>query len=192
MKHRIRLLDAADAEEFRALRLGALERHPCEFGAAYQEEAAQTLAQVRHCLDQETVFGGFVDGTLQGVAGFGALPGAKKCHKGVLWGVYVAAGARGKGLGRALVSGVIEHARAEVDQLHATVVTVNQAARDLYQKLGFHPYGLEPRALKVGDRYYDQELMVLLFEPAPSAHRPVISASSPSTSSSLRPDRFST
>ena len=192
MKHRIRWLDAADAEEFRALRLGALERHPCEFGAAYQEEAAQTCASAplpgpRNRLRR------FFDGALQGVAGFGALPGAKKCHKGVLWGVYVAPGARGKGLGRALVSGVIEHARAEVDQLHATVVTVNQAARDLYQNLGFHPYGLEPRALKVGDRYYDQELMVLLFEPVTApVHRPVTEASSPNTSSSVRPDRFST
>ncbi len=188
----IRLLDAADAEAFRALRLAALERHPCEFGAAYQEEAAQTVAEVRQCLARETVFGGFVDGTLHGVAGFGQLPGAKKCHKGVLWGVYVAAGARGHGLGRALVGHVIEHARAQVDQLHATVVTVNQAARHIYRKLGFHPYGLEPRALKVGDRYYDQELLVLPFAPAPSAHREVAEASSPSTSPSVRPDRLST
>ena len=34
-------------------------------------------------------------------------------------------------------------------------------ARALYRKLGFQPYGLEPRALKVGDQVFDQELLVL-------------------------------
>ena len=79
-----------------------------------------------------------------------------------MWGVYVQAAARGRGLGRLLVEQVIEHARGRVEQLHATVVTTGEAARQLYRHLGFQVYGLEPRGLKVGDRYFDQELMVLL------------------------------
>ena len=79
-----------------------------------------------------------------------------------MWGVYVRAAARGRGLGRLLVEQVIDHARGRVEQLHATVVTTGEAARQLYRRLGFQVYGLEPRGLKVGDRYFDQELMVLL------------------------------
>jgi ribosomal protein S18 acetylase RimI-like enzyme len=87
-------------------------------------------------------------------------------HKGLLWGVYVRAAVRGQGLGRALVTQVIGHARERVAQLHAAVVTGNAVARGLYRDLGFVPYGLEPRALKVGEQYFDQELMVLMLDDA--------------------------
>ena len=66
----------------------------------------------------------------------------------------------------ALVSAVIEHARARVEQLHAAVVVTADPARALYRKLGFQPYGLEPRALKVGDQVFDQELLVLRLDGA--------------------------
>ena len=89
---------------------------------------------------------------------------AKKRHKGLLWGVYVREAARGRGLGRAVVARVIEHARAHVVQLHAAVVTTNEAARRLYRSLGFEPYGLEPRGLACAGRYFDQELLVLLLD----------------------------
>ena len=109
------------------------------------------------------MFGAFVDGRLAGSAGFVQPERTKKRHKGVLWGVYVQAAVRGQGLGRALVEHVIAHAKERVEQLHATVSTTNLAARQLYRELGFQIYGLEPRGLKVGDRYFDQELLVLLF-----------------------------
>jgi RimJ/RimL family protein N-acetyltransferase len=63
-----------------------------------------------------------------------------------------------------VVGAVIEHARGEVAQLCATVALVNRPARRLYRKLGFEPYGLEPRGLKVGERYLDQEHLVLLLD----------------------------
>jgi hypothetical protein len=34
-------------------------------------------------------------------------------------------------------------------------------ARQLYETVGFVVYGREPRALKVGDQYYDEDFMVL-------------------------------
>jgi L-amino acid N-acyltransferase YncA len=51
-------------------------------------------------------------------------------------------------------------------QLHAAVVTTNQAALGLYRALGFATYGLEPRGLACAGRYYDQELMVLMLHRA--------------------------
>ena len=110
------------------------------------------------------MFGGFADGALLGVAGFAVPPLAKKRHKGLLWGVYVREAARGRGLGRALVVRVIEHARAHVVQLHAAVVTTNHPALSLYRTLGFTTYGLEPRGLACAGRHFDQELLVLLLD----------------------------
>ena len=37
----------------------------------------------------------------------------------------------------------------------------------LYQRLGFQAYGIEPRGLKAGDRYFDQELLVLRLDDKP-------------------------
>ena len=166
MEPTIRCLDAADAAAFSILRLEALARSPSAFSAAYEEEARQTLEQVATRLAAETVFGAFIGGDLCGIAGFARPPQEKKRHKGVLWGVYVRPGIRREGLGTALVAAVIEHARGEVAQLQAAVVTTNHAARHLYRKLGFVTYGLEPRGLCVGEESFDQELVVLTLERA--------------------------
>jgi ribosomal protein S18 acetylase RimI-like enzyme len=166
MRFDLRMLGPEHADAFRALRLEALERHPCAFAAAHDEESGQSAADVAERLAAQAVFGGFVDDALVGVAGFATPALAKKRHKGLLWGVYVRAPVRGRGLGRALVAQVIGHARGRVAQMHAAVVTGNAAACGLYRDLGFVTYGIEPRALKVGERYFDQELMVLMLDDA--------------------------
>ena len=160
----VRLLRGADAGPFQALRLEALERHPVAFAAAHHEEADQPLIEVAQRLDAGAVFGAFADGRLAGTAGLAIPQREKKRHKGVLWGVYVREAARGQGIGRALLDAVIGHAAGRVEQLHATVTTGNRAARELYRHLGFRSYGLEPRGIKVGERYFDQELLVLMLE----------------------------
>ena len=160
----MRRLGPEDAAAFHALRLEGLARHPCAFAASPDEEAGQNLADLTARLEHQPVFGGFDQGMLLGIAGFAVPPRAKKRHKGLLWGVYVREAARGRGLGRALVAQVIEHARAHVLQLHAAVGVTNDAARGLYRTLGFTTYGLEPRGIACEGRYFDQELMVLLLD----------------------------
>jgi RimJ/RimL family protein N-acetyltransferase len=174
-------LGASDAAAYRQLRLEGLHRYPCAFAADYPEEAALSLEQFARRLDEGAVFGARLDRELCGLAAFVRAPLAKKWHKGTLAGVYVAEAARGLGVGSALVGRVIGHASTRVDQLHAVVVTTNLAARRLYARLGFRPYGIEPRALKVGDEYFDQELLVLCFarlpqfRPPPAALEPIAS-----------------
>jgi GNAT superfamily N-acetyltransferase len=159
--HNLRQLRPADAAAYQAIRLDALARHPNAFRAHLDEEAGQNLAAFAVRLEAEVIFGGFVDGALCGLAGLEIPQACNKRHKGVLFGVYVCPDRRRTGLGHALVGAVIGHARSCVEQLHAAVVTTAQPARALYRKLGFEPYGLEPRALKVGQEYFDQELLVL-------------------------------
>ena len=71
---------------------------------------------------------------------------------------------RGTGVGRRLLDHVIAHARTQVQQVHLAVTAPNAAGIGLYESLGFVRYGTEPRALKVGDRYLDEHLMVLQFQ----------------------------
>jgi ribosomal protein S18 acetylase RimI-like enzyme len=74
--------------------------------------------------------------------------------------MYVREDARGTGLAEAMVEAVMEHARGRVEQILLSVITDNERARHFYRKMGFEPYGLERRALKIGDRYYDEEYCV--------------------------------
>jgi RimJ/RimL family protein N-acetyltransferase len=62
-----------------------------------------------------------------------------------------------------LLDAAIARARAwpGVEQVQLAVMTANAPARALYVSAGFEVFGLERRALKVGDRYVDEEHMVL-------------------------------
>ena len=158
----LRQLTAADAKAYQALRLEGLLNHPCEFGGAYEEEAAFSPDEVGTRLDHSSIFGAFMDGELLAIAGYRCFDRMKKRHKAQLYGVYVSKAGRRKGLGEAVVRHVIDVAKTDVEQLLATVATLNQPAKSLYEKLGFETFGHEPRAQKVGDRYFDQDHMMLL------------------------------
>lgn len=155
--HRLR---SDDAEAYRAIRLEALERNPEAFSSTLHEEATKPLEWFVERLQRNAVFGAFRHSDLLGLAGFYAQTGAKVRHKGVLWGMYVRPSARGTGVGKALVETVIEHARQHVELLQLTVVSTNERARRVYADLGFSEYGIEQRALKNGDEYFDEVLMV--------------------------------
>jgi len=68
-----------------------------------------------------------------------------------------------KGLGRALLKELIRQLRSQpgLEQVALGVSIENIAAKRLYESLGFEIYGCEARALKIGDSYVDEELMVL-------------------------------
>jgi len=70
---------------------------------------------------------------------------------------------RGKGVAADLVRAVIEWVKKDpgIEEIQLTVVNENQAARRLYERLGFTAYAEEKRALKIGSRYYDETHMFL-------------------------------
>ncbi|QFU15657.1 GNAT family N-acetyltransferase [Microvirga thermotolerans] len=165
----MRALEPADAEAYRALRLQALANAPEAFGASYEEEAGQTLDGIRARIGGHSanrIFGAWSSGRLVGMAGFAARERLKSRHKGIMWGVYVRPDWRGRGLGEALVRQVIDHAALHVVVLEAAVGLHNESARRTYHKLGFRPYGIERKALRVGNVFYDEELLFIDFSDA--------------------------
>ncbi len=159
----IRRLGPEDAAAFAELRLEGLGRHPDAFGSDTETESAWPLERFADRLTTGTVFGDEEEGRLLGVAGFFALDGRKRCQRGVLWGMYVRDDARGRGVGARLVEAVLAHAREHVEQVHLDVSVDNAAALSLCERCGFRSYGIEPRTLKIGDRYIDTHKMVLIF-----------------------------
>ena len=164
----IRPLRAEDAAQWRVLRLEALKAYPTAFASSYEEALGQDLsARIPPPASPSVLFGAFDAGVLGGCAGLHVYPGIKQRHKGQLWGVYVTPSWHRRGVGAALVRTVIEHARAHVAILQLHVLFENAAARALYRRLGFVPYGIERRALRHEGKDYDDELMALDFMTEP-------------------------
>jgi RimJ/RimL family protein N-acetyltransferase len=161
----IRPLTAADAGSFREIRLQAIADSPSAVWPTHDEEAQRTMPEIEARIgqtDNQVVFGAFVDTELVGIAGLRREPLEQVRHKAVLWGVFISSDWRRAGFARRLLSHVTTYARANgVLQIHLGVNAENARARALYHALGFVSYGLEPRAMRVGDKYFDEEHMVL-------------------------------
>jgi ribosomal protein S18 acetylase RimI-like enzyme len=140
----IRPLSSADAAQWRTLRLEALRAYPTAFASAYEEALEQDLSVRIPPPDGPSVlFGAFIGDTLSGSAGLHVWPGMKQRHKSELWGMYVAPSLHRRGVGAALLSAVIDHARTRVAVVQLTVLHANSAAKVLYSRFGFVSYGIE-------------------------------------------------
>jgi ribosomal protein S18 acetylase RimI-like enzyme len=158
---KIRMLTQDDWKLWKSFRLEALYNSPESFGSSYEEELNWLDSDFQNSLTTSDIFGVFVDNLLVCCAGFYSLNSAKTKHRGVIWGMYTKAEYRGKGIATALIQNIINHAKSRVIQLHLTCVTSNLGAVTFYQKHGFKIYGTEPRALKIGDTFFDEHLMIL-------------------------------
>ena len=93
----IRRLETSDAALYRDIRLEALQKNPEAFGSTFERESAQPLSWFEAAVDRAAIFGAFLDGTLAGIAGYGAQEGSKQAHKALLWGMYVRPGSAKRG-----------------------------------------------------------------------------------------------
>jgi ribosomal protein S18 acetylase RimI-like enzyme len=77
--------------------------------------------------------------------------------------MYVRPSSRNLGIGRLLLIAVLDVARENVELVQLSVVKENRPARRLYESVGFLEFGVEPKASKYGDKYYDEVHMALDF-----------------------------
>ncbi len=152
------------------MRLRGLREHPDAFTSSHAEESERPLVATERRLAPDSgdwVFGAFTAGKLAGVTGLSREPRAKNRHKASIFGMYVASEHGRRGVGAALMRQVIETARSQpgLEQLVLTVTDTNVAARTLYEQFGFRSFGVEPRAIRVNDVYYDKNHMILFLSP---------------------------
>jgi RimJ/RimL family protein N-acetyltransferase len=168
----IRLLTEQDAIDYWKTRLRAVKEEPSAFSASYEEEVSRPIEEIinrfrEHWTGPENYnLGSFSNGVLTGIVGFNREQRRKLRHKANIWGMYICPEARGKGIGRCLLTEVIRRSYnvKELEQIGLTVTCGNKPAIKLYENLGFKAYGIEKRALKIGFEYFDDILMVLPLE----------------------------
>ena len=162
----VRRLTEGDLEALWQLRLQALLNAPEAFGSTYEEVVARGSGWLLERLQengQETLYLGAFEDRLIGMVGFFREEGRKERHKGTIVSMYVLPERRGQGVGRLLLEEMIAQVRllTGLEQLLLSVVTTNPVAHGLYRSLGFRTYGIAPQTLKIGDQYWDEELMIL-------------------------------
>ncbi len=132
---------------------GSARKRAVAFGKAAEEHRAtgvETIAlRFRDTPAGAFHLGAFKDGNLIGIVTFMRETGLKERHKGCIYGVYVTATQRRKGVGRALIGKLLETAKRDssLEQILLAVATTQYAARQLYRNFGFEAYWTERHAL---------------------------------------------
>jgi RimJ/RimL family protein N-acetyltransferase len=157
-------LTEADYELYRNIRLEALVSDPESFSTSYFHESAQEDVYWQNKLINNDVFAVFDLDKIVGCCGFYIMPGDRFEHRGVIWGVYISSPYRGKNLAGFLLDEVISFASSKVAQIHLSCMIENIAAVKLYKKKGFRVYGVEPKTVRIGQKYFDDFLMVKEFK----------------------------
>lgn len=162
----VRRLVPDDAAAYRTLMLSAYRDHPDAFTSSYEERAAQPADWWAWRLAAgdaapQRVFGAFDAADLVGAAGWQRDGRGKTAHRAELFGMFVAARARGLGAGRALVDAILDDLRATPGLLTVTLTVTdgNGPAERLYARCGFVRTGVEPMAVRVGDGFVSKAAM---------------------------------
>ncbi|MCA0969714.1 GNAT family N-acetyltransferase [Halobacillus litoralis] len=164
-----RELNGQDAEAYYELRLEALLTNPDAFITTYEQEKQkpnpiETTVE-RLDSDLSKTFGLFSEEKLGGIVTLMKETHPKFSHKGMIVAMYVTPSFRRNGGAQLLLQELINSARAlDLEQLQLSVVTENTPAKRLYEKVGFHSYGVEQKAIKLPKRYLDEEHMALFLQ----------------------------
>lgn len=163
----IKLLTPDDASAYWELRLEALQQSPEAFGTSYEEalQRINPIERVANNLQTEGNYtiGAFDQDKLVGMVTLSQESSLKMKHRANILAMYVSPQVRGKGVGKAVLKEAIHQAKRleGMEKLNLSVVSSNEAAKNLYTQLGFKVFGVEEKALKVADTYYDEDHMVL-------------------------------
>ncbi|MCD9021843.1 GNAT family N-acetyltransferase [Cohnella silvisoli] len=166
----LRTVTKDDVVAYWELRLEGLLRNPESFASSYEESVNQSMQSVMERMsetDDHYIVGAFNDNDdLVGMSGFIREKRLKLKHKGLIWGVYVTTDYRQQGIGKKMIEEIVTRAKSikGLTQINLSTMATNEAGIRLYQSLGFETYGVERKALKVGDVYLDEHLMALHLE----------------------------
>jgi ribosomal protein S18 acetylase RimI-like enzyme len=156
-------LSSSDWEEYKKLRLEALQSDPESFGDSYEESSRLHDEEWKKELENpksHMLVAKEGDSIFAMVAAY-QEDNVKMQHMAYIWGVYVRKEYRGQGIGKKLMEKALEELvkNKEIEKVDLNVNTSQLSAVRLYEKLGFVVAGTLHRELKVDGKYYDEYVM---------------------------------
>lgn len=164
----VRSLTPDEATLYVPLRREMLADAPWAFLADPDDDRGSSVEHVRESLrGRDYGIAGAFDGAGRLVACAGVVRERmrKRHHVATVWGVYATPAARGRGLGRAVVSHALTIARGfapPVQWAQLSVSARSPTARAVYESLGFTAWGTEPDALRLDDGSVADEMHMAL------------------------------
>jgi ribosomal protein S18 acetylase RimI-like enzyme len=148
----IRNLEPQDAQDFKNLRIYAMNESPRAFGSSVIDEEQRSIESIKTMFSSQPSFtlGVFDADKLIGLARCECSNRLKTKHKADIFSVFIHSDYRGQGLSRRLLEQLILQAKT-IDGLETLLLAVskhNAPALTLYQSLGFLEWGKEPDALR--------------------------------------------
>ena len=168
---RVRAFQAPDWRLYRELRLSALKESPDAFGGTFAESAARPEDQWRTRLtdapaDTDLPLLGLVGDEPAGLA-WGKIEVGDR-DTATVYQMWVAPAHRRTGLGRLLLTSVIDWAKArDARRVLLGVTCGDSPARKLYNSVGFLPAG-PPEALRAGSPLRAQPMQLALTTDRPA------------------------
>ena len=156
---KVKLLREASAAETHFM-----AREP-EDGPFYLERVKEILGSMSES-DREFMVSAYIGDELIGDLGVTLIrPHVKYLHRAYL-GMSIRLKYTGMGLGSFMMQVALEQAKANgFEQVELGVYSDNDRARHMYKKMGFKEYGMNPRAFKLKDgTYRDEIIMANIFE----------------------------
>lgn len=139
-----------------------LAREPDEFDLTIEQE----VEFIKRCTDNEDMLFlvGEVNGEIVANCSVGIVQNKKRFLHRAAMGIAVKKDYWGKGVGRKLMHECINWCKqCGIEQLELEVVTQNERAISLYEKLGFEVCGTKTHAMKYSDGTYADEYFMVLF-----------------------------
>jgi len=153
----------SDAEQYRQLRLDALQDSPTAFTADYSVNANRPMSFWEDRLKTDEtgiIFFAKHGNQLIGMMAIQRGESSKTKHSANILSVFVRPEWRGLHIAEALIKACVEWAKSrDVNILKLGVNAANTSAVRAYQRCGFTIYGTEPREMYYDGQYYDGHFM---------------------------------
>jgi ribosomal protein S18 acetylase RimI-like enzyme len=159
------VLGPRDWRDLRTIRLEALRSEPAAYSSSYEETLSRSDEHWRQRLanDHSVHLLARAQSRLIGMVGgyLGSDEGDESVA--VVFGMYVTSEYRGRGIGRLLLTSLIDRLSAfpQIATIRLGVTETQDPARALYESVGFRVVGKTEEGIVVNDRQYDELIMEL-------------------------------
>ncbi len=154
-----------DWRDLRAIRLEALQSEPAAYSSSYEETLARPDEHWRQRLASDHSVHLLARAGSRPIGMVGGYLGSDEGddNVAVVFGMYVTSEYRGRGIGRLLLTSLIDRLSAfpHITTIRLGVTETQSPARGLYESMGFQVVGKTEEGIVVGDRRYDEYIMEL-------------------------------